>query len=189
MLDVSDDSWLQDFKIPKQFSPKTMECVSTGILTQSSRTEIVQTLATLMWLQTHYPSREAYTTVCARLVKVHPTLADDAGDGQATYVCISILCKIIYIPFYSFPGNRSCGIASSFWDAPLHAMEFPLKQLSVVDVNRRMKTQPWQKMSMTSMCRRCPVKWWRRRKIVKSCVIWWQTPFIPANDGSRMTSL
>ena len=68
-----------------------MECISTGILTQSCRTEIIQTLAALMWVHTHYPSKEAYNTVCAKLVMTNPTLADDADDDQATYVSKSVL--------------------------------------------------------------------------------------------------
>ena len=85
------ESWLQGFKLPDSFSSRTMECISTGILTQSCRTEIIQTLAALMWVHTHYPSKEAYNTVCAKLVMTNPTLADDADDDQATYVSKSVL--------------------------------------------------------------------------------------------------
>ena len=67
------ESWLQGFKIPDSFSSRTMECISTSILTQSCRTEIIQTLAALMWVHTHYPSKEAYNTVCAKLSK-YPAL-------------------------------------------------------------------------------------------------------------------
>ena len=87
----------------------TMECISSGILTQSSRTEIIQTLATLMWVHTHYPSKEAYNTLCAKLVKTHPNLADDAGDGQATYVSDSIMLLYMFNCYflYSFLGSKS----------------------------------------------------------------------------------
>ena len=83
-----DDKWVEEFEIPKMFSARSMDCLSTGILTQSCRTEVVQTLATNMWVHTHYPSKYAYNTICSRLVKVHPTLADDAGDDQVAHVSI-----------------------------------------------------------------------------------------------------
>lgn len=82
-MDQDDDSWVQEFEIPKTFSTRTMDCISTGILSQSCRTEIVQTLAAHIWVHTHYPSKFAYNTICFKLVKVHPTLADDAGDEIA----------------------------------------------------------------------------------------------------------
>lgn len=34
-----DDSWVDEFEIPKLFSARTDDCISTGILTQSSRTD------------------------------------------------------------------------------------------------------------------------------------------------------
>ena len=65
-----------------------MDCVSSGILTRTSRTEIIQTLSALMWVHTHHPSKLAYNTICRKLVEVYPSLADDAGDGQVGYVNI-----------------------------------------------------------------------------------------------------
>lgn len=53
---------------------------STGII---CRTEIVQTLAAHMWV---YTSKYAYNTICSKLVKVHPTLSDDACDDQVPHV-------------------------------------------------------------------------------------------------------
>ena len=82
------DEWVGSFKIPTSFSKRTMDCLKTGILTQSSRTEIIQALANHMWIHTQHPSRYAYTHICSELVKVHPKLADDAGDDQVTYASL-----------------------------------------------------------------------------------------------------
>ena len=78
------DNWLRDFRIPSTFSAKTMECISSGILTQRCRTEIVQTLGTLMWTHTQYPSPNAYNIICGNLVQTYPTLADDDEPGYVS---------------------------------------------------------------------------------------------------------
>lgn len=83
-----DNSWVNGFEIPKTFSTRTQECISTGILSQSCRTEITQTLVALMWVHTQRPSKYAYNAICSKLVKVHPTLADDAGDDAVAHVSI-----------------------------------------------------------------------------------------------------
>ena len=81
-----DDSWVDSFEIPKLFSARTQDCISTGILTQSCRTEIVQTIVAHMWVHGKYPSQYAYNTVCSKLVKAHPSLEDDAGDDEVAHV-------------------------------------------------------------------------------------------------------
>lgn len=80
------DAWLSSFTIPDTFSTRAMECIRSGIVSQSARTEIIQTLATLIWVHTHYPSKEAYNTICSRLVTKYPTLGDDADDDLVPYV-------------------------------------------------------------------------------------------------------
>lgn len=88
-----DDHWLEGFEIPKAFSTRTQECISTGILSQSCRTEIVQTLVAHMWVHTQYPSSYAYNTICSKLITIHPSLADDAGDNEVAYVS----CTVIFV--------------------------------------------------------------------------------------------
>ena len=92
---MEDDSWVKHFKIPTSFSTRTIDCLSTGILTHSCRTEIIQTLAAQVWVHTHYPSRFAYNAICSKLIKVHPKLADDAVGGEVTHVRI-----IFFFPLY-----------------------------------------------------------------------------------------
>ena len=93
---VSDD-WLRSFCIPSNF----MDCISSGIVTQRCRTEVVQTLGTLMWTHTQYPSSNSYNVVRARLVQTYPTLADDdpgyvSSDSNENfsllYMWMSISC-------------------------------------------------------------------------------------------------
>ena len=91
-----DDSWVENFEIPSSFSDRSMDCLCTGILTQSCRIEKVQTVAAHMWVHTHHPSRFAYNTICSKLIKVHPKLADDAGD-QVAYVSYSMYVCTLFI--------------------------------------------------------------------------------------------
>ena len=82
----SSSDWHKTLQMPTGFSTRTMDCISTGIITHAARTEIVQTLATLIWTHTHYPSPDQYNVVCAKLVEVYPTLADDQEPGWVSRI-------------------------------------------------------------------------------------------------------
>ena len=92
---VSDD-WLRSFCIPSNF----MDCISSGIVTQRCRTEVVQTLGTLMWTHTQYPSSNSYNVVRARLVQTYPTLADDdepgyvSSDSNENFSLLCFICDL-----------------------------------------------------------------------------------------------
>ena len=60
--------------------------VSPQASSHAARTEIVQTLATLIWTHTHYPSPDQYNVVCTKLVEVYPTLADDQEPGWVSRI-------------------------------------------------------------------------------------------------------
>ena len=82
------DDWLKSFEIPSEFSVKTMDAIKSkdGVVTSKCRNEIVQTLAMLIWDCNHYPSSNAYNTICERLIGAFPKLADDVGDDEPQYV-------------------------------------------------------------------------------------------------------
>ena len=74
--------------------------IKSGVLSQSARTEIVQTLATLIWTNTHFPSPEAYKKICMDLITKYPNLADDADDNSAPYVSFFCCCCLFYLFLY-----------------------------------------------------------------------------------------
>lgn len=87
----SSDDWLSQFQFPESFSSRTMDAIESGILSQSARTEIVQTLATLIWVHTQRPSKNAYQTICAGLIRKFSSLADEADDDTPPYVSIILV--------------------------------------------------------------------------------------------------
>lgn len=92
---TGDDQWHISFKIPSlnAFSERTIDGIRTGIITKALRTEVVQTLTTLIANHTKRPSSDQYGHICSELVKAYPTLKDDAGNG---YVSTCILLVIIF---------------------------------------------------------------------------------------------
>ena len=94
------DDWLKSFTLPIQFSVRTMTAITSenGIVTQKSRTEIIQTLAGEIWRHTKYPSSNAYNIVCTRLITKFPNLADDDEPGYVSnYKHVYIACVVSFM--------------------------------------------------------------------------------------------
>ena len=97
---TGDDQWHVSFRIPSlsALSERSIDAIHTGIITKAVRTEIVQTIATLIANHTKRPSPEQYTHICKELVKTYPTLKDDSGNG---YVSIQsgniVVCDYYFI--------------------------------------------------------------------------------------------
>ena len=153
------DAWLASFKIPLTFSERTMDCISTGILTQASRTEITQMLATLMRPYTHNPSSVAYTTVCRKLIEVHPTLADEDEPKYVSFVHIEYTNAIKECHFSctsSSPGSESLGTATSFWgdhhQAVIHSLVLHQNLIKVHNLCAQLEPrESKQRKSMSQM--------------------------------------
>ena len=64
-----------------------MENIQRGIITKGTRTEIIQTTAQMMWMNTKFPTSNEYTEVCRMLVTKYPVLKDSVGNG---YVSIQV---------------------------------------------------------------------------------------------------
>lgn len=84
---TGDDQWHISFKIPSlnAFSERSIDSIRTGVITKAVRTEVVQTITTLIANHTKRPLSEQYTHICSELVKTYPTLKDDAGNGYVSF--------------------------------------------------------------------------------------------------------
>ena len=63
-----------------------MEGISTGQLIPCLRTEVVQTLTSLIMMHTMYPSSEQYNVICMKLIEQYPNLKDDIGTGYVSFI-------------------------------------------------------------------------------------------------------
>ena len=83
---TEDDQWHVSFRIPllNALSERTIDAIHTAIITKAVRTEIVQTIATLITNHTKRPSPEQYTHICKKLVKTCLTLEDNSGNGYVS---------------------------------------------------------------------------------------------------------
>lgn len=100
---TGDDNWHLSFKIPSlsAFSERTIDAIRTGAITKAVRTEIVQTITTLISVHTKRPTSKQYTHICKELVKAYPKLEDDASIEYVSF--ISIVCR------YTFKGASRAG--------------------------------------------------------------------------------
>ena len=67
----------------------------TGVITKAVRTEVVQTITTLIANHTKLPSPDQYSHICSELVKAYPTLKDDAGNGYVKYNILIIILTLL----------------------------------------------------------------------------------------------
>ena len=87
--------WIQDFKLPTQFSLKTMQALRGDKkidITNAVRCEIVSSISTLVMVHTISPTAEEKTILAQRLVAEYPILADNYGCGY-----VSIFLRISFI--------------------------------------------------------------------------------------------
>ena len=79
------------FQIPVHFSHRTEEAIASGLLTKCVRTEIIQSISSLMMVHTTMtPEPIHYNTVCQKLVEQYPTLKDKIGSSGVIYVYVYI---------------------------------------------------------------------------------------------------
>ena len=73
--------WHLTFSIPDMgtFSKSVRMAISTGVITDKARKQIVQVLRTYITKYTLYPSPEQYTAVCQQLITKFPKLKDQEG--------------------------------------------------------------------------------------------------------------
>ena len=90
---VAGCKWLDTFEVPTEFSFHTNEAIKTGVLTKSSRVEIIGALATRVLQYTRTPIPLEYQTVCKKLIEKYPTLQDPVGNG---YVSKRLSYQVIY---------------------------------------------------------------------------------------------
>ena len=81
---VAGCKWLDTFEVPTEFSFHTNEAIKTGVLTKSSRVEIIGALATRVLQYTRTPIPLEYQTVCKKLIEKYPTLQDPVGNGYVS---------------------------------------------------------------------------------------------------------
>ncbi len=92
---------MRRFKLPKQFSLRTMKALEGKdkmAITNAVRCEIVTSIATLVMVHTIYPTPEQYTTISERLVATYPILADSYGCGYVSYEEILVNAYPSYMP-------------------------------------------------------------------------------------------
>ena len=73
--------WHLSFSIPdmESFSKSVRVAVTTGVITDRARKEIIQVLRTYITKHTVYPSPAQYSSVCQLLVTKFPKLRDQEG--------------------------------------------------------------------------------------------------------------
>lgn len=54
------EQWHLSFEVPRHFSVKTQEAIASGRLMKKSRTEVVQSVASLMLVHTRQPTAKQY---------------------------------------------------------------------------------------------------------------------------------
>ena len=84
-------SWIKGFKIPNQYSLRTMTALvgkEKSSITSAVRSEIVSSIATLVMVNTMYPTPEEYTIISDQLVKDYPILADSFGCGFVSLLVV-----------------------------------------------------------------------------------------------------
>ena len=90
-------NWAHDFKIPDQFSLKTMAALKGKnklLITKAVCREIVSSVSTLIMLHTITPTQEDRAVIAAKLVTKYPILVDGFGCG---FVSSYILCFTILV--------------------------------------------------------------------------------------------
>ena len=76
--------WADTLVLPTRFSARTTTAIETGVLTRSSRIEIVDSLATLMLLHTSRPTPHDLDIISHRLIEKFPTLRDALDKGYVS---------------------------------------------------------------------------------------------------------
>lgn len=74
------DQWQLSFQVPINFSARSEEAILSGHITKRVRTEIIQSISSLMMIHTKTPTSEQYNTVCRKLIEKYPKLKDDIGS-------------------------------------------------------------------------------------------------------------
>ena len=77
-------NWAEQLTIPKRFSTATNKAIKTGMLSSKAQDEIIHSLSTLIMVHTVKPSPDDYNTVCLRLIKAYPLLADNVDGGYVS---------------------------------------------------------------------------------------------------------
>ena len=88
--------WLSSFKIPTQFSLKTMSALkgeNKMDITKAVRCEIVSSIATLVMVHTIEPTPEQLTSLAQRLISQYPILKDNYGCGYVSNYLSKFLLK------------------------------------------------------------------------------------------------
>lgn len=80
--------WHLSFEVPNNFSARTEEAISSGQITKRVRTEIVQSLSSLMLTYTKTPTGEQYNTICLKLIEKYPKLRDGIGSTGFVSKCM-----------------------------------------------------------------------------------------------------
>ena len=89
---MQSSDWIHRFKIPQQFSLKTMKALEGNDkmdITSAIRCEIISSIATLIMVHTITPTPEQYTIVSQRLVTEYPILADGYGCGYVSKLYVN----------------------------------------------------------------------------------------------------
>lgn len=66
LANTSDSAWLHKFKVPEQFSRRTMEAIALGNITRGVHIEVIGAVAVQMMQYTTTPTSQVYY-VCAHL--------------------------------------------------------------------------------------------------------------------------
>ena len=96
------EQWHLSFDIPTNFSARAEEAISSGQITKRVRTEIVQSISSLMLIHTKTPTSDQYNTVCRKLIEKYPKLKDDIGSTG--FVSIDMLLFYPFCKNYLFTG-------------------------------------------------------------------------------------
>ena len=121
--------WIRDFKLPKQFSLRTMKVLQGKDrmdITNAVRCEIITSISTLVMVHTISPTPEHYTLIAQRIVSEYPILADSYGCG---YVSIG---SYQYYAYLFFPGGEIAYILSDWLPAAYNCFVYHLASITIL---------------------------------------------------------
>ena len=95
--------WEGTFVIPRQYSQRVMDELSTGQITCTTRRAIIQDVSAKCLNHCKYPTSEqlALVVVASKIVAAFPVLADTIGTGHVS----SFHNLLLHVPDYCYRKN------------------------------------------------------------------------------------
>ena len=93
--------WEGTFVIPRQYSQRVMDELSTGQITCTTRRAIIQDVSAKCLNHCKYPTSEQLVVVASKIVAAFPVLADTIGTGHVS----SFHNLLLHVPDYCYRKN------------------------------------------------------------------------------------